>query len=82
MLYLNYQDTEGIHFYFYLYIFYLVHIYLLDQFSIEDIIVARRQNGTSTFERLNAEDYDQWLEDYTLGELWTKNVIDGGTVHE
>ena len=55
---------------------------LLDQFSIEDIIVARRQNGTSTFERLNAEDYDQWLEDYTLGELWTKNVIDGGTVHE
>lgn len=55
---------------------------LLDQFSIEDIIVARRQNGTSTFERLNAEDYAQWLEDYTLGELWTKNVIDGGTVHE
>ena len=55
---------------------------LLDQFSIEDIIVARRQNGTSNFERLNAEDYGQWLEDYTLGELWTKNVIDGGTVHE
>ena len=55
---------------------------LLDQFSIEDIIVARRQNGTSTFERLNAEDYGQWLEDYTIGELWTKNVIDGGTVHE
>ncbi len=55
---------------------------LLDQFSIDDIIVARRQNGTSTFERLNKEDYEQWLEDYTVGELWTKNVIDGGTVHE
>ena len=55
---------------------------LLDQFSIEDIIVARRQNGASTFERLNAGDYAHWLEDYTVGELWTKNVIEGGTVHE
>lgn len=55
---------------------------LLDQFSVEDIIVMRRQNGASTFEHLNAEDYTQWLEDYSVGELWTKNVIDGGTVHE
>ena len=55
---------------------------LLDQFSLEDIIVAHRQNGTSTFEHLNEEDYVHWLKDYTIGELWTKNVIEGGTVHE
>lgn len=23
-----------------------------------------------------------WLEEYSVGELWTKNVIQGGTTHE
>jgi len=55
---------------------------LLDQFSIEDIIIARRKDGASTFERLKKEDYTSWLENYSVGELWTKNVIEGGTVHE
>ena len=55
---------------------------LLDQFAIEDIIVAKRKEGASTFERLNPDDYAQWLEDYSVGELWTKNVIQGGTTNE
>ena len=55
---------------------------LLDQFSVEDVVVVRRENGASTFERLKEEDYTHWLEDYSLGELWTKNVIQGGTSHE
>lgn len=54
----------------------------LDQFSINDIIVARRKDGASTFERLNEDDYKHWLEDYSIGELWTKNVIMGGVSHE
>jgi predicted ATPase len=55
---------------------------LLDQFSISDIVVANRRDGQSVFERLNPEDYSVWLEDYSVGELWTKNVIQGGTSHE
>ena len=55
---------------------------LLDQFELNDIIIARRQDGASTFERLNEKDYADWLDDYSVGELWTKNVIEGGTVHE
>ncbi|MFA6814949.1 MAG: AAA family ATPase [Lentisphaeria bacterium] len=55
---------------------------LLDRFSIEDIILARRKDGASTFERLEEEDYTSWLETYSVGELWIKNVIEGGTVHE
>ena len=55
---------------------------LLDNFGIEDIIVARRENGATTLERLKEEDYKVWLEDYTVGELWTKDVIRGGTFHE
>ena len=55
---------------------------LLDQFSVEDVVVVRRKDGASVFERLKEEDYTHWLEDYSLGELWTKNVIQGGTSHE
>jgi predicted ATPase len=55
---------------------------LLDQFAIEDIIVVNRNDDQSVFERLNKKDFDKWLEDYSTGELWTKNVIQGGVSYE
>lgn len=55
---------------------------LIDQFAIEDIVVVNRKDGASTFERLNEQDYSQWLESYSVGELWTKNVIAGGPTYE
>ena len=55
---------------------------LLDHFSLKDIIVAKRKDGGSTYERLNEDDFKTWLEDYSVGELWQKNVIQGGSVHE
>jgi predicted ATPase len=55
---------------------------LLDQFAIEDIVVANRRDGQSVFERFDRKDFETWLEDYSVGELWTKNVIRGGTSHE
>ncbi|HGV9316426.1 AAA family ATPase [Enterobacter bugandensis] len=55
---------------------------LIDQFAIEDIVVVNRQDGASTFTRLNESDYAQWLESYSVGELWTKNVIAGGPRYE
>lgn len=55
---------------------------LLDQFAIDDIVVANRKGGASTFERLSEQDYAHWLENYSVGELWTKNVIAGGPRYE
>ncbi|MEV3811452.1 AAA family ATPase [Aeromonas allosaccharophila] len=55
---------------------------LIDQFAIDDIVVVNRKGGASTFERLNEADYAQWLEEYSVGELWTKNVIAGGPRYE
>ena len=55
---------------------------LIDQFAVEDIVVVKRESGQSSFERLQEEDFAVWLEDYSVGELWTKNVIQGGTSHE
>ena len=49
----------------------------INQFLPEDIIVVERQDNQSTFKRLNAEDLADWLEDYTLGEIWEKNIIGG-----
>jgi predicted ATPase len=55
---------------------------LLDHFSVEDIVVVKREDGGSTFRRLEQKDYDKWLESYTVGELWAKNVIAGGPSYE
>ncbi len=55
---------------------------LIDHFSVEDIIVVNRENAASTFERLREKDFNVWLENYSLGELWSKNVISGGPVYE
>ena len=55
---------------------------LIDQFAIEDVVVVNRENGASSFRRLNEKDFSAWLEDYSVGELWTKNVITGGPVYE
>jgi len=55
---------------------------LVDQFAIQDIIVVNREDGASTFKRLKEEDFSEWLKNYSVGELWTKNVIVGGPVYE
>jgi len=55
---------------------------LIDHFSVEDVIVVNRKNGASTFERLEEKDFNVWLETYSVGELWSKNVISGGPVYE
>ena len=50
---------------------------LLNEFAPEDIVVVERTNGESTFRRLEPADLSEWLEDYTLGELWLKNLLGG-----
>lgn len=55
---------------------------LIDQFAIDDVVVVNREEGASTFKRLQEDDFSAWLEDYSVGELWTKNIITGGPVYE
>ncbi len=51
---------------------------LLDHFDPEDVIVVNRRDGASQFQRLDRAALQQWLEEYTLGELWQKNYVEGG----
>lgn len=50
---------------------------LLSNFEPEDIIVANRNGDGSEFNRLDSEALKEWLENYSLGELWQKNVFGG-----
>jgi len=50
---------------------------LLNEFDPEDVIVVERHHGESTFRRLQSADLSEWLKEYTLGELWQKNVLGG-----
>jgi predicted ATPase len=51
---------------------------LVSEFQPEDIIVVDYENNQSAFRRYAEKDLSTWLEDYSLGEIWEKNVI-GGT---
>ena len=50
----------------------------LSNFNLEDVIVANRVDMETQFTRLDATKWEAWLEEYSLGEVWEKNVIGGG----
>lgn len=50
---------------------------LLNEFSIDDLIVVEREEGASIFKRLDEDDFKNWLADYSIGELWEKNILGG-----
>ncbi|MDH4201769.1 MAG: AAA family ATPase [Phycisphaerae bacterium] len=55
---------------------------LIDYFEPQDIIVVNRENGESKFRRLDEEKLKLWLEDYSLGELWQKNIFEDSPGYE
>jgi predicted ATPase len=50
----------------------------LDSFELEAVIVVNREGMKSKFVRPDADKLAAWLEEYSLGEVWEKNVIGGG----
>ena len=50
----------------------------LDNCNPEDVIAVNREGKESQFERLNPTKLDAWLDEYSLGEVWEKNIIGGG----
>ena len=50
---------------------------LVDAFDIDEIFVLEAQEGRSSVRRFDKEHYQEWLNEYTTGELWQKNVLGG-----
>ena len=51
---------------------------LLDHFKPEEVLVADRVDGGTRLQQRNATQLAEWLEEYSLGQLWEKNEL-GGT---
>jgi len=53
---------------------------LVDELEPQDIIVVDRKDGQSVFRRPDPTVLDEWLNEYTMSELWEKNVLGGRPV--
>ncbi len=52
-------------------------VQLVNEFSPEDIIVVERDDGQTKFKKLDKNTLESWLSEYSLGDLWEKNIIGG-----
>ncbi len=50
---------------------------LVNYFEPEEIVVVTRSRSQSYFQRQDSTSLQTWLKEYTIGELWEKNVIGG-----
>lgn len=51
---------------------------LVNHFSPQDIVTVDLIDGESIFTRLNESDLEEWLDTYSIGDLWQKNILMGG----
>ncbi len=51
--------------------------FLLDFFNVNDIIVVETKDDSTVFKRLEQDKLTEWVKDYTMSELWEKNLIGG-----
>ncbi len=50
---------------------------LVDVFDLDEILVLELRDGRTEFRRCDEGVYRDWLKDYTTGELWQKNLLEG-----
>jgi predicted ATPase len=48
-----------------------------NQFEPEDFIVVDQKKGVSTFKRPDKKALEHWLDNYGMGDIWSKNLIGG-----
>lgn len=51
---------------------------LINHFQAQDIITVDQKDGESRFNRLQEKDLSEWLDEYSVGDLWQRNIIHGG----
>lgn len=50
---------------------------LINEFEAENIIIVEREGERSVFKKLNIPELEDWLQRYSLSEVWEKNIIGG-----
>ncbi|MBZ4676294.1 MAG: hypothetical protein JG782_913 [Anaerophaga sp.] len=51
---------------------------LINHFAPEQIVTVDQKNGESLFASLNATELSIWLDEYDIGDLWQRHLINGG----
>jgi hypothetical protein len=50
---------------------------MLNQFEVEDVVVADRSGGETFLYRIDREEISEWAEHCTLSQIWENNIIGG-----
>jgi len=50
---------------------------LIENFTIDDIIIVEKMGRESIFKKLDKEFLKEWVDEYSIGELWGKNLLGG-----
>lgn len=50
---------------------------LVDEFGLDEIQVLELEDGQTRVRTIDSDDYGEWLEEYSTGELWQKNLLGG-----
>ena len=50
---------------------------LINELSPEDVIVVDYEDDASIFRRFSQDELSGWLQEYSMGELWKRNILGG-----
>lgn len=50
---------------------------LVNELSPEDVVVVDQEDGASTFRRYTEDELSGWLQEYSMGEIWKRNILGG-----
>lgn len=50
---------------------------LVNEFSPEDIVVVDQENDASVFKRFSKDELYEWLNEFSMGEIWKRNILGG-----
>ena len=50
---------------------------LIENFTIDDIIIVEKKGRESIFKKADKNFLKEWVDEYTLGELWEMNLLGG-----
>ena len=50
---------------------------LVDEFDLEEIQIFDLTDGQTHLRTLDSDQYREWLDEYSTGELWRKNLLGG-----
>ena len=51
--------------------------HFVDAFGLDEIVVLEMRDGRTEAKRFNEEDFSQWRDDYSSGDLWWSNLLGG-----